>query len=188
MRIISGSAKGKKILHPVDKKTRPLKDMVRESIFNILTHSNLLKKNLKDAIILDLFSGVGSFGLEAISRGSKKVVFFENYTPSISLLEKNIENLSFHKEATIINENIYNENIFESLTLEFDLLFIDPPFKDNNVNLLIESIVNSKIIHSQSLVILHRKKNTIEKLNKNFVIKREELYGSSKIVFGYFNR
>ena len=187
MRIISGLAKGKKILHPLDRKTRPLKDMVRESIFNIIIHSNLLKKNIKDVVILDLFSGVGSFGLEAISRGSKKVIFFENYAPSISLLEKNIENLSFHKEATIINKNIYNEEVFKSLTLEFDILFIDPPFKDNNVNLLIENITNSKIIHSKTLIILHRKKNTIEKLNKKFVIKREEIYGSSKIIFGYFN-
>ena len=72
MRIISGIAKGKKILTPVDKKTRPLRDMVRESIFNILNHSDLLKFKLDKCTVLDLFSGVGSFGLEAISRGAKK--------------------------------------------------------------------------------------------------------------------
>ncbi len=66
MRIISGTAKGKKILTPVDQKTRPLRDMVRESIFNILNHSSLLKFKLNKCTVLDLFSGVGSFGLEAI--------------------------------------------------------------------------------------------------------------------------
>ena len=63
MRIVSGTAKGKKILLPVVKKTRPMKDLVRESIFNILKHSNLLNKNLKNCLILDLFSGTGSFGI-----------------------------------------------------------------------------------------------------------------------------
>ena len=58
--------KGKKIFEPKDKKTRPLKDLVKESIFNIIKHSNKLKKNLKIQIFLDLFSGVGSFGLECI--------------------------------------------------------------------------------------------------------------------------
>ena len=66
MRIIGGQFKGKKILEPKDKKTRPLKDMVRESIFNTLVHSNKFSINLKNSNILDLFSGVGSFDLEAI--------------------------------------------------------------------------------------------------------------------------
>ena len=98
MRIISGIAKGKKIFSPINKKTRPLKDMVRESIFNIISHSNLLNSKFDQSIILDLFSGVGSFGLEAISRGAKKVIFFEDYNPAIKLLikkklELNLKNL-----------------------------------------------------------------------------------------------
>ena len=64
MRIIGGYLKGKKILNPIDKSTRPLKDMVRESIFNIISHSNLLNSKFDQSIILDLFSGVGSFGLQ----------------------------------------------------------------------------------------------------------------------------
>ena len=79
MRIISGLFKGKKILEPRDNKTRPLKDLTKESIFNIITHSNKFKINLIDSYILDLFSGVGSFGLECLSRGVKKVVFIEYY-------------------------------------------------------------------------------------------------------------
>ena len=63
MRIISGSFKGKKILEPKDKKTRPLKDLAKESIFNIINHSNKFKIDFNNSTILDLFSGVGSFGL-----------------------------------------------------------------------------------------------------------------------------
>ena len=76
--------------------------MVRESIFNILDHSNLIEKKLTNCNILDLFSGVGSFGLEAISRGAKRVNFFESYQPSLDILEKNLEllNLNIHLRVT----------------------------------------------------------------------------------------
>ena len=76
MRIISGSFKGKKILIPKDKKTRPLKDLTKESIFNIIQHSTKFKINISNSSILDLFSGVGSFGIECLSRGVKKVFFY----------------------------------------------------------------------------------------------------------------
>ena len=125
MRIISGIAKGKKILNPINKKTRPLKDMVRESIFNILNHSNLLSVELKECLVLDLFSGVGSFGLEAISRQAKKVIFYENYQPAISLLIKNLNSLNFNEKAEIIKKNIYVDNIFKMSisNLSLQLLF-----------------------------------------------------------------
>ena len=79
MRIISGSFKGKKILEPKNKKTRPLKDLTKESIFNIINHSNKFKIDFSNSYILDLFSGVGSFGIECLSRGVEKVIFIENY-------------------------------------------------------------------------------------------------------------
>ena len=77
MRIIAGDYRGKKILQPDDKLTRPLKDLTKESIFNIINHSNLLNINIQKSNILDLFSGVGSFGLECISRGALSVTFLK---------------------------------------------------------------------------------------------------------------
>ena len=77
MRIISGKFKGKKLFLPQDKNTRPLKDLVKESIFNLLEHSAQIKKKIKSASVLDLFSGSGSFGLECISRGSQEVYFLK---------------------------------------------------------------------------------------------------------------
>ena len=93
MRIISGSFKGKKILTPNDDKTRPLKDLTKESIFNIINHSNKFKINFSNSFILDLFSGVGSFGIECLSRGAKKVIFIENYRGVLHLLKKNLSSL-----------------------------------------------------------------------------------------------
>ena len=77
MRIIGGNFKGKKIFEPKDKETRPLKDLTKESIFNLIIHSNKFKVDLKNSYILDLFSGDGSFGLECLSRGVKKITFVE---------------------------------------------------------------------------------------------------------------
>ena len=91
MRIISGNYKGKKILLPKDKLTRPLKDLTKESIFNIIEHSKLLDINLENSNILDLFSGVGSFGLECLSRGVQNVTFFESYKEVLTVLRKNID-------------------------------------------------------------------------------------------------
>ena len=76
MRIISGTFRGKKILQPQDKNTRPLKDLTKESIFNLIEHSKKFNINLKNSVVFDLFSGVGSFGLECLSREAKYVFFF----------------------------------------------------------------------------------------------------------------
>ena len=101
MRIIGGNLRGKKILNPTDKSTRPLKDMVRESIFNILDHSNKVSAKIYKAKVLDLFSGTGSFGIECLSRGAAEVFFFENYRNSLKILKKNISNLKLENKSKI---------------------------------------------------------------------------------------
>ena len=87
MRIISGLYKGKKILLPADKNTRPLKDLTKESIFNLIIHSKFSKIELERSNVLDLFAGSGSFGLECLSRKSNFVTFVENYRSVIKLLK-----------------------------------------------------------------------------------------------------
>ena len=115
MRIISGNFKGKKILLPKNNKTRPLKDLTKESIFNIIQHSNKLKVEVIKSNILDLFSGVGSFGLECLSRNASSVTFIENYKDALSVLKKNIENLNYSSSSLIIEKDIFNQFSFESL-------------------------------------------------------------------------
>ena len=76
MKIVGGIFKNKKLFIPIDKKTRPLRQIVKESIFNIIDHSKKINLNINGSNVLDLFSGSGSFGLECISRRAKKVFFF----------------------------------------------------------------------------------------------------------------
>ena len=106
MRIIGGIYKNKKISLPTDKFTRPLKDMVRESIFNIIEHSNLIKKKILNSKILDLYSGSGSFGIECLSRGASKVYFCENYSPAFKVLKKNLLNLNCLNRSNIFDTSV----------------------------------------------------------------------------------
>ena len=94
MRVISGSLKGKKIMHLQSSNTRTLKDLVKESIFNIILHSNLFNISLKNSRVLDLYSGIGSFGIECISRGSAKVTFVEKDKNALNILSQNLEKMS----------------------------------------------------------------------------------------------
>ena len=107
MRIIGGNFKGKKIHLPEDKKTRPLRDLVKESIFNLIEHSNKFNVKISNANILDLFSGSGSFGLECISRGANKVTFVENYKNILNILKKNINSINADKNCEIIEEDCF---------------------------------------------------------------------------------
>ena len=183
MRIISGIFKGKKILEPLDIKTRPLKDLTKESIFNIIKHSNKLKVDLEGAIVLDLFSGVGSFGIECLSRNAKKVFFVENYKNVLPILKKNLLNLKLINNFEIIERNIYNNDIFNFLNYKFDIIFLDPPYKDKHLEKILISIKNSKILKKNGVLILHRHKKEKEIYSLNFNIIEEKKYGISKIFF-----
>ena len=183
MRIISGSFKGKKISDPKDIKTRPLKDLTKESIFNIIKHSNKLKINLLNSNVLDLFSGVGSFGIECLSRDAKKVVFVENYSGVLPILKKNLKNLQSIENYLIIEKDIYNSDIFLKLEEKFDIIFLDPPYKNKNLDKVLIDINEQKILTKNGIIIIHRHKNEQDAFPKNFEIIDEKKYGISKIIF-----
>ena len=183
MRIIAGDFRGKKILQPKDKFTRPLKDLTKESIFNIINHSNLININLKKSHILDLFSGVGSFGLECISRGALTVTFFENYINSIKILKLNISSMNIQKKIKIIEKNIFDERSLESLNQKFEIIFIDPPFKEKKLNFLLKKIYKLKILEKNGLIIIHRHKKEEDKFPEEYKVIKEKTYGISKLIF-----
>ena len=187
MRIISGYFKGKKILEPKDKETRPLKDLTKESIFNILNHSNKFEVNFENSIVLDLFSGVGSFGLECLSRGARHVTFVENYDGVLPILKKNLENLKIIKKFKIIEKNLFNNFNFEFLENKFDIIFLDPPYKEKKLDLIIDNISKKKILNKNGVIIIHRHKKENDKFSKNLKILEEKKYGISKIFFATLN-
>ena len=183
MRIISGFFKGKKILEPKNSKTRPLKDLTKESIFNIMIHSKKFNFNILNSDILDLFSGVGSFGIECLSRGAKKVTFIEKYFEVLPILKKNLLSLNSFKNYEVIEKDIYEDNLEIYLKNKFDLIFLDPPYKDKNLIKLFIKFENLKILKTGTIVILHRHKNETDILPPGFKVIEEKQYGISKILF-----
>ncbi len=183
MRIISGTFKGKKIIEPNDITTRPLKDMTKESIFNIINHSNKFSIDLKSSVILDLFSGVGSFGIECLSRGVKKVIFVENYSGVLPILKKNLSNLKLVNNYEIVNKNIHEDKLLLNSNSKFDVIFLDPPYKNKKVENLLLKLKKEKLLNKKGIIILHRNKNQIDKFPSNYKIVEEKIYGISKIYF-----
>ena len=183
MRIISGKFKGKKILEPKDLNTRPLKDLTKESIFNIIQHSNKFKINFENSEILDLFSGTGSFGIECISRGAKFVTFVENYKEILPILKKNLANLKLHSNYSIIEKNIFDNLNLKEFEKQFDIIFLDPPYKEKNLKDVLLYLIDEKILKLDGIIILHRHKKQVDTLPNQIKILEEKRYGISKILF-----
>ena len=144
MRVISGKFKGKKLIEPKDKKTRPLKNLTKESIFNIINHSNKFSINIKETCVLGLFSGVGSFGIECLSQGASHVTFIEKYEGVLPILKKNLNNLKSKINYEIIESDILNKFKFKSLKLRYDIIFLDPPYKEKALEILDQIIQGKK--------------------------------------------
>ena len=185
MRIIGGKSKGKKINIPKDNKTRPLRDLVKESIFNLLEHSNKFNTSVFNANILDLFSGTGSFGLECYSRGAKFVTFIENYSKVLEILKRNIIVLGAAKSSKVIENNCFeflksNKN----LNHKFDIIFLDPPYKEDKVNYLIDRIKDENLLRNDGIIIIHRHKKDNLKITSKLNVLDTRNYGISKIVIG----
>ncbi len=187
MRVISGSFKGTKLNMPEEKSTRPLKDMVRESIFNLLIHSKKILLQMEKCRVLDLYAGSGSFGIECISRKVAHVSFVENNKLAFKILDKNIEKLKIKNKTKTFFEDVFQFlNKINDIKLEFDLIFCDPPFKDEALNDLIKLIFNKKLLSKNGILIIHRNKETKDNFPEYLNVIDERIYGVSKIIFGRF--
>ena len=184
MRIISGKFKGKSIDYLKSKITRPLKDTVKENIFNILSHSNLIRDiNIKRSNVLDLYSGVGSFGLECISRGANQVTFIEEDINAIKVLKSNLKKLSSADNAKVVNDKI--ENFLKNIKInEYNICFCDPPFTDKMFIENLKYLKENKVFSSKHVLIIHREKNSKDDLTNYFNTLIIRIYGRSKILFG----
>ncbi len=125
MRIIAGTKKGMKLLSPKTQISRPITDRVKESLFSVLYKYDLPQ----GARVADLFCGVGSLGLEALSRGAQSVTFVEKDPRIIAVLNKNIEKARFVKESKVIRANAFIIGAVVSSGMEkYGLVFVDPPY------------------------------------------------------------
>ena len=167
MRIIAGTKRGMKLLGPKTLVSRPITDRVKESLFGVLYKYGLPS----GAIAADLFCGVGSLGLEALSRGAKFITFVEQDAKIISVLNKNIEKAGFVKASKVIRANAFKIGAsLNSDRQEYGIVFVDPPYADTKdvqdgsalsglLNLLGEQVAGDGIVvvrTSQNVSLLER--------------------------------
>jgi len=126
MRIISGEKRGLKLFSPAeDAPIRPTADRVKEAIFNIIDY------DIYDCAFLDLFAGTGQMGIEAISRGARRVMFVDNNPDSVALTKKNIKKAGFIAEGRFSSDVFFGDykKFLKTTTEKFDIIFIDPPYE-----------------------------------------------------------
>lgn len=144
MRVISGKFRGRKLVCPEGLDVRPTTDRVKENLFN------LLQFRIQNSVVLDLFSGSGALGIEAISRGAKEVWFADQSVKSIAYLKENLRNAEF--EGGILTADF--RAALERLSgKKFDLIFLDPPYSKGLAEKAIEILVKNDMLSSGGVMV-----------------------------------
>ncbi len=172
MRIIGGHLRGRKIIQPSLDTVRPTKDRIRESVFNIIAVET------PEAVVLDLFSGSGAYGLEALSRGAARAVFVDKDPECCKVIAENIKILGLEDISTVLTGDA--EDIIESLAASgdrFDLIFSDPPYNSNvSKNILLKINQYDILNPSGTLVIEHLSAENIPKEGGNVSLCKQKTY------------
>lgn len=179
MRIIGGKAKGTKLYTLEGKNTRPTLDRVRESLFNILQFK------LQGSIFLDLFSGSGACGIEAVSRGAKKAILCDKSKQAIEIIKKNIEK-THAKEQIELYHMTFEELLETKVKEKLDIIFIDPPYQTDFAYKAVKIILDNNLISEDSILIIEtdQEKRVKEQLkNLEIEIMDERKYGRANLIF-----
>lgn len=148
MRIIGGALRGRRLSTTKGGAIRPTTDKVREAVFAILTPC------LTEGTVLDLYAGTGSLGIEALSRGMRRAVFIENSPQAIALLKKNIAACALEKQSEIIRLPVARGlQILSSRKEAFDLILLDPPYRDRLVEKTLSAISEAGVITPEGVVV-----------------------------------
>jgi 16S rRNA (guanine(966)-N(2))-methyltransferase RsmD len=179
MRIISGKAKGKKLYSPKGKGIRPTADRVKESVFNVLG------ERWQGIRVLDLFSGTGSLGLEAISRGAEQVVFVEKSKNALNVLRKNISLCGFDSHAVVMAMSVSRSlSLIGRKGESFQVIFADPPYRRGWVEKTVEEILGHGILSEDGMVVIeHAPSESPGTGNGRVVILKQKKYGDTAISF-----
>lgn len=146
MRIISGSRRGHKLFEFEGEDIRPTTDRVKESIFNLIIPF------VSDARVLDLFCGSGALMLEALSRGAESAVCVDVDKRSVELAKKNTQSVRFDDLVIFVNKSA--ADYIESVSGEFDLIFLDPPYNKGFIKPIIEKIMQKNILSEDGVIVL----------------------------------
>ena len=180
MRVISGTARGRKLISLEGKNTRPTLDRVKEALFSIIQF------DINDKNVLDLFAGSGAIGIEAISRGAKKATFCDNSIEAVRIIETNVKNTRCTDKADILNKD-YIEALeyLANKNEKFDIIYLDPPYRTNYISIAIDKIFELDLLSKDGIIILETDDTKIEETLKNSSIQifDKRKYGRAILIF-----
>ncbi len=179
MRIIGGTARGTKLYTLNGENTRPTLDRVKESLFNII------QNEIIDANVLDLFSGSGAIGLEAVSRGARKSILCDKEKQAIEIIRKNVQKTHMEQKVEIYNLD-FKKILKEKIKEKQDIIFLDPPYKTDYIAQALELIYEEQLIDAQSIIIIEtdEEERIIKNIdNEKFEIYDKRKYGRAYLIF-----
>lgn len=173
MRIISGTARGRKLREPEDMAVRPTTDMVKESIFNIVQF------DIEGRQVLDLFAGTGQLGIEALSRGAAQVTFVDESAASVKLVRENLCTAGLEKNAAVLRGDALT---FLSHGGKYDLVFLDPPYDTGLLDKALARAIEFDILKDNGIIVCEsRLEKEMPELSEPYVKRKEYRYGKIKI-------
>ena len=181
LRVISGKYRGKIIKGYDIEGTRPTMDRVKESVFSTI------QNYIPDSVVLDLFSGSGSIGIEFLSRGCKKAYMCDTSHKAINIIHQNLEKTRLTDNAIVMNQDFKAcLNNLAKQKLEFDIIFIDPPYKDDIAVKSVEMILSLNLLKAEGIIIietdeLEREEENLKKLDVQIYDCRK--YGRVNLIF-----
>ena len=188
MRIISGKAKGVQLSALSSKQTRPILDRAKESMFSILGDFVL------DSVVLDLFAGIGSLGIECLSRGANRCLFVDNSTNAIKVIKKNLQDANLLKRTVVLKINVFRLlDFIKNKNITFDLILVAPPYKLLDIGCgdrkrifsLLEAFVSKQIINEKGIIVLqhHKKQKIVQECFKQLNVIDVRQYSNTQLTF-----
>ncbi len=179
MRVISGTSKGRRLITPKKDSLRPTSDRVKESMFGILG------KEVEGKVVLDLFAGTGNLGIEALSRGAKKVVFVEKSGEAFKLIQKNLLTCKMEDRSEILLKDVDQAiPMLKGRGESFDLILMDPPYQKGLIQRTLNRLGTEKIYQDDSiLVIEHDCREPLPDISETWNLIRQRRMGDTVISF-----
>lgn len=178
MRVIAGTARRLLLKTPEGLDTRPTTDRIKETLFNILMPA------LPEAVFVDLFSGSGGIGIEALSRGARKAYFVENNQKAIACITDNLEHTHLTDKSVVLRQDVFSA-LRGGIKETADIIFLDPPYNQSYDRRVLELLQNAPFVNQDTLIVVEASTETLFDYAQTlgFVVEREKVYSKSKHVF-----
>lgn len=172
MRVITGSARGRKLAAPEGLDTRPSSDMTKQAVFNIV------QNYVENSVFLDLFAGSGQVGIEALSRGAKSVTFIDNNPKAIAVIKENLKNCGLMEKARVAMMD--SLAFLQNAGAQFDIVFLDPPYQQQLIDQALPLL--TKVVAENGIILCETERNEELPTQVNdFVTVKTYRYGKAKL-------